>query len=515
MGNADARPGFSTRAIHAGQEPDPATGATVPPIYATSTFTQAGPGRHKGYEYSRSGNPTRFALETCLASLEGAERALAFASGLAASTAVLSTLKPGDEVVAAADLYGGTFRLLERVFRPWGLVPRYTEDATAAGFAAIMTDATRLVWIETPTNPLLQIVDIAAVAALAHGRGAALVVDNTFASPYLQRPLELGADIVVHSTTKYLGGHSDVIGGAAMGRRTDLEPIAFYQNAAGGVPGPFDCWLVLRGVKTLAVRMERHCANARALASWLATHPKIERVYYPGLPDHPNHEIAAHQMRDFGGMISLRLKGGREAALQMLSRTRLFSLAESLGGVESLIGHPATMTHASIPAEIRQARGIDDGLVRLSVGIEDVADLRADLAAALACAVRGCARNRRWCRGLSLAQRVTHAGAVDLIMQGLGLLASQQRFHGWRKHRLADNARTRTGNGSPRPVAPFDRSLASLSHPGAPGRPPRDSVEPVGQQFGVADRRGLASEHEEHRLKGIVRVVQVAEDVAA
>jgi cystathionine gamma-lyase len=382
MAEDGAKYGFSTMAIHAGQEADPATGATVVPIYATSTFTQQAPGEHRGYEYSRSGNPTRSALETCLAALEGGERGLAFASGLAATTAVLSTLKPGDEVAAAADLYGGTFRLLERVFKPWGLVPRYTEDASPEGFAAVLSPSTKMVWIETPTNPLLQVIDIAAIAELAHRRGAVLAVDNTFASPYLQRPIEQGADLVVHSTTKYLGGHSDVIGGAVIGRRDLLEAIAFYQNAAGGVPGPFDSWLVLRGIKTLAVRMDRHCANARALADWLSSHPNIERVYYPGLKDHPGHLIAARQMRDFGGMISVRLRGGRDAALRFLSRTRLFSLAESLGGVESLIGHPATMTHASIPAAIRAARGVDDGLVRLSVGIEDLQDLRGDLAGA-------------------------------------------------------------------------------------------------------------------------------------
>jgi cystathionine gamma-lyase len=378
-----AEHGFSTRAIHAGQGADPATGATVVPIYATSTFTQEAPGRHKGYEYSRSGNPTRAALETCLAALENGERALAFASGLAATTAVLSTLRPGDSVVAAADLYGGTFRLLERVFKPWGLVTRFTEDASPRGFAAALSPAAKMVWIETPTNPLLQVIDIAAVAEEAHRHGALLVVDNTFASPFLQRPLELGADLVVHSTTKYLGGHSDIIGGAVIGGRTHLEPIAFYQNAAGGVPGPFDSWLTLRGIKTLALRMERHCFNARALADWLHSHPKVERVYYPGLPEHPNHDVAARQMRDFGGMISVRLRGGAESAARMLQRTRLFSLAESLGGVESLIGHPATMTHASIPAEIRTARGIDDGLIRLSVGIEDLEDLREDLTQAL------------------------------------------------------------------------------------------------------------------------------------
>jgi cystathionine gamma-lyase len=375
--------GFATRAIHAGQDADPATGATVVPIYATSTYTQAGPGQHKGYEYSRSANPTRTALETCLASLEGGERGLAFASGLAATTAVLSLLKPGDEVAAAADLYGGTYRLLERVFKPWGLVARYTDDASPAGFARIVTPATKLVWIETPTNPLLQLVDIAAVAEVAHKAKAVLAVDNTFASPYLQQPIQVGADLVVHSTTKYLGGHSDVVGGAVVGSKELLQPIAFYQNAAGGVPGPFDAWLTLRGVKTLAVRMERHCVNARQLAPWLAKQPQVERVYYPGLPEHPGHELAKRQMRDFGGMISLRLKGGAEAARRFLPRTKLFSLAESLGGVESLVCHPATMTHASIPVAQRTARGVDDGLIRLSVGIEDVNDLQEDLRQAL------------------------------------------------------------------------------------------------------------------------------------
>jgi cystathionine gamma-lyase len=381
---ADAKKqGFATRAIHAGQDADPATGATVVPIYATSTYTQAGPGQHKGFEYSRSGNPTRTALETCLAALEEGERGLAFASGLAASTAVLAQLKPGDEVAAAADLYGGTFRLLDKVFKPWGLVTRYTDDPTPAGFAKIITPGTKLVWIETPTNPLLQIVDIAAIADLAHKAKAVLAVDNTFASPYLQQPIKLGADLVVHSTTKYLGGHSDVVGGAVVGRRDLVQPIAFYQNAAGGVPGPFDAYLTLRGIKTLAVRMERHCSNAKRLAEFLAKQPSVQKIYYPGLSSHPGHELAKKQMRDFGGMISVSVKGGKEGALRLLTRTKLFSLAESLGGVESLISHPATMTHASIPVEIRTARGIDDGLVRLSVGIEDVDDLEQDLKQAL------------------------------------------------------------------------------------------------------------------------------------
>jgi cystathionine gamma-lyase len=315
--------------------------------------------------------------------LEGGERGLAFASGLAATTAVLSILKPGDEVAAAADLYGGTFRLLDKIFKPWGLMARYTEDGSPSGFAKIMTPKTRLVWLETPTNPLLQILDIAPLAELAHKHKALLAVDNTFASPYLQQPLSLGADLVVHSTTKYLGGHSDVIGGAVIGSKELLQPIAFYQNAAGGVPGPFDAWLTLRGLKTLAVRMMQHCANARRLAVWLSEQPQVQNVYYPGLQTHPGHDIARRQMRDFGGMISVSLKGGKDSALRLLTRTRLFSLAESLGGVESLIGHPATMTHASIPAEIREARGVVDGLVRLSVGIENVDDLQEDLQQAI------------------------------------------------------------------------------------------------------------------------------------
>jgi cystathionine beta-lyase/cystathionine gamma-synthase len=384
MSQPKREPGFSTRAIHAGQEPDPATGATVVPIYATSTFTQEAPGQHKGYEYSRSANPTRSALETCLASLEGGEAALAFASGLAATNAVLSLLRHGDEVVAAADLYGGTYRLLERVFRPQGVLTHYTEDISPAGFAALMCPRTELVWIETPTNPLLQILDITAIAELAQRHGALLAVDNTFASPYLQHPLKLGADIVVHSTTKYIGGHSDLIGGAVIGSQKQIEPIKFYQNAAGAVPGAFDAWLTLRGIKTLAVRMERHCANAVTLATWLAGQSQVQKVYYPGLPDHPSHQLAASQMKGFGGMISIRVRGGPEAARRFLTRTRLFSLAESLGGVESLVCHPATMTHASVPAEIRNARGVDDGLVRLSVGIEDVGDLQDDLRQALA-----------------------------------------------------------------------------------------------------------------------------------
>lgn len=381
----DKTHGFSTRSIHAGQDPDPTTGATVVPIYATSTYTQAAPGQHKGYEYSRSGNPTRTALETALAALEEGERGLAFASGLAATTAVFGALlRPGDEVAASADLYGGTFRLLDKVFKPWGLTARYTDDPSPAGFEAIITPKTKLVWIETPTNPLLQILDIAAIADVSHRRGAKLAVDNTFASPYLQLPLKLGADIVVHSTTKYLGGHSDVVGGCVVGPKELLDPVKFFQNAAGGVPGPFDSYLVLRGLKTLAIRMDRHCDNALSLADWLAKHPAVAKVYYPGLANHPGHAIAKKQMRAFGGMISMQLKGGIPAAQRFMTRTKLFSLAESLGGVESLLCHPATMTHASIPKDVREARGVDDGLLRLSVGIEDVEDLRADLEGALA-----------------------------------------------------------------------------------------------------------------------------------
>jgi cystathionine gamma-lyase len=382
---SDAAQGFSTLAIHAGQPPDPATGATVVPIYATSTYTQEAPGKHKGYEYSRTGNPTRHALEACLAALEAGEACAAFASGLAATAAVISAhLKPGDEVAAAADLYGGTYRILERVFKPWGLLSRYSDDPSPAGIGRVIGPKTRMVWIESPTNPLLQIIDIAAVAELAHKAGALLVVDNTFASPYLQQPLKLGADLSLHSTTKYLGGHSDVVGGAVIGRRELMQPIYFHQNASGGVCGPFDAYLTLRGVKTLAVRMDRHSHNARDLAGWLTKQPGVEKVYYPGLATHPGHDVAKKQMKDFGGMISIRARGGKDGALRFVTRTKLFSLAESLGGVESLVCHPATMTHASIPAEIRQQRGVDDGLIRLSVGIEDLADLREDLRAALA-----------------------------------------------------------------------------------------------------------------------------------
>jgi len=374
--------GFATRAIHAGQDADPATGATVVPIYATSTYTQEAPGKHKGYEYSRSGNPTRAALETCLAALEGGERGLAFASGLAATTAVFAALlKPGDEVAAAADLYGGTFRLLERVFKPWGLTARYTDDPSPDGFAKIITPKTKLVWIETPTNPLLQILDIAALAELSHKHGALFAVDNTFASPYLQQPLSLGADVVVHSTTKYLGGHSDVVGGALVFANAELaDEVGFYQNAMGAINGPFDAWLTLRGLRTLGVRMDRHCDNAERVVELLTRHKAVSKVLYPGLPEHPGHETAAKQMRRFGGMVGFRAAGGEEHAIQICNRTKVFILAESLGGVESLIEHPGRMTHASAAGSPLE---VPSDLVRLSVGIETVDDLLTDLSEAL------------------------------------------------------------------------------------------------------------------------------------
>ena len=375
---------FATRAIHAGQAADVATGATIVPIYQTSTFTQSAPGEHKGFEYSRSGNPTRQALETCLASLESAAHGLAFASGLAAENAVLSLLRPGDHVVAGEDLYGGTGRLLRQVFAPLGIRTTFVDTSDGAAFAAAVEPSTRLVWVETPSNPLLLVTDIAFAAKVTHDNRALLVVDNTFATPYLQRPLELGADIVVHSTTKYAGGHSDVVGGAVLVDDPGLaSQLTFYQNAAGGVPGPFDSWLVLRGLKTLALRMRAHCENAASVAAFLASRSEVESVYYPGLPSHPGHELAGQQMSGFGGMVSLRLAGGRDAALHFLQALTYFSLAESLGGVESLASYPAEMTHASLPAEDRERRGISGGLVRLSVGVEDIDDLLADLEQAL------------------------------------------------------------------------------------------------------------------------------------
>ncbi len=377
--------GFATRAIHAGQDPDPTTGAVVVPIYATSTYAQDGVGGLRaGYEYSRSANPTRTALEECLASLEGGSTGLAFASGLAAEDVLLRTVcSPGSHVVIPDDAYGGTYRLFARVLASWGVeftpVPMHDLDAVRA---AIRPGATRALWCETPTNPLLGIADIAGLATLAEESNSLLVVDNTFASPYLQQPLALGAGAVVHSTTKYLGGHSDVIGGALVVADPGLgERLRFVQNAAGAVAGPFDAWLTLRGIKTLAVRMDRHCVNARAVVDLLVSHPAVRQVRYPGLPDDPGHAVAARQMRDFGGMVSFQVRGGEQAALQVCRRTRLFTLAESLGGVESLVEHPGRMTHASVAGSPLE---VPSDLVRLSVGIEDAADLVADLEQALA-----------------------------------------------------------------------------------------------------------------------------------
>lgn len=375
---------LATAAIHVGQEPDPVTGATIPPIHLTTTYTQARPGEAKGFEYSRTGNPTRVALERCLAALECGAEARAFASGSAATMAILSTLSPGDSVVAFSDLYGGTYRILERIFRHWGLKARYGDDPSADAMVALMDDTTRLVWLETPTNPLLRVIDIHALAERVHARGALLVVDNTFATPVLQQPIALGADVVVHSTTKYLGGHSDVIGGAVVVRDPKhIEPIQFYLNAAGACPGPMDCYLTHRGIKTLAIRMRTHCENAKAVAEHLLGHPALERLIFPGLIDHPDHALTKRQMRGPGGIVTMVLKGGRDAAFRFCERVKVFSCAESLGGVESLVNHPAIMTHASIPRDIREARGITDGLLRLSVGIEDVEDLIADIDQAL------------------------------------------------------------------------------------------------------------------------------------
>ncbi|GLW97606.1 cystathionine gamma-synthase [Microtetraspora sp. NBRC 16547] len=375
--------GFETLAIHAGQEADPHTGAVVPPIYAVSTYKQDGVGGLRaGYEYSRSANPTRTALEECLAAVEGGARGLAFASGLAAEDTLLRTVcAPGDHVLIPDDAYGGTFRLFAKVLERWGVsydpVPLGDVDAVRAA----VRPETKVIWVETPTNPLLGIADIAALASVAHDAGALLVVDNTFASPYLQQPVALGADVVVHSTTKYVGGHSDVVGGALVAASAELgERLAYHQNAMGAVAGPFDAWLTLRGLKTLAVRMERHCDNAERVVELLASHPKVTQVLYPGLPEHPGHEVAAKQMRRFGGMVSFRVAGGEEAAVAVCDRAKLFTLGESLGGVESLIEHPGRMTHASAAGSPLEVPG---DLVRLSVGIETVEDLLADLTQAL------------------------------------------------------------------------------------------------------------------------------------
>src|SRR5215203_5656351 len=371
---------FETRAIHEGQEPDPATGAVTVPIYQTSTFVQDAVGENKGYDYSRSDNPTRTALQLCLASLEGAEHGAAFSSGLGATTTLMHLVKPGEHVVCVNDVYGGVYRMFSQVYAPKGYEFDFVPDAEVA---AAIDERTRLVWLETPTNPLLNLVDIKAAAEAAHAVGALVVVDNTFATPYLQRPLELGADVVVHSTTKYLGGHSDLIGGfAATNDRTVAERLYFLQKSLGAVPSPFDSWLVLRGLKTLAIRMRRHCENARAVVAFLQDHPAVTEVLYPGLPDHPGHEIAARQMRDFGGMVSFLVESEQEA-VDLVARTKLWTLAESLGGVESLVEHPARMTHASTAdAPFAAPRN----LVRLSVGIESADDLIADLEAALVAA---------------------------------------------------------------------------------------------------------------------------------
>jgi cystathionine gamma-lyase len=375
---------FETLAIHAGQDPEPRTGAVVVPIFQTSTFAQPAPGEHLGHEYSRTSNPTRDALQECLAALEGGSRAMAFASGLAATHGVLAMLDAGDHVVAMDDMYGGTFRQFDKVWRRHGLTFSYADLRDPDAFEAAVTPRTKLLWIETPTNPMLKLVDIADLARRAHAHGVLVAVDNTFATPYLQQPLALGADLVVHSTTKYLGGHSDVVGGAVIVNEAALgDRVAFLQNANGGTPGPFDSWLTLRGVKTLGLRMERHCQNAQTVAEWLEQHPRVRKVVYPGLPSHPQHALAQRQMRAGGGMVTAVLDGGIDQARKFLSTVRVFTLAESLGGVESLIEHPGIMTHASIPPERRAAIGIDDSLVRLSVGVEHVQDQLADLEQAL------------------------------------------------------------------------------------------------------------------------------------
>jgi len=388
----DERAGFATRTIHAGQIPDPSTGAVMPPIYATSTYVQRSPGVHQGYEYSRSQNPTRFAYERCIADLEDGQRGFAFASGLAATATLLELLAPGDHVVASDDLYGGSRRLFSRVrARSAGLTFSFVDLGDLAALEAAIRPSTRLIWVETPSNPMLKLADLGAIAAIARRRGLLAAVDNTFATPYLQRPLGLGFDLVMHSGTKYLSGHSDVVNGVlVVGASSELaERVAFLQNSVGAISGPFDAFLALRGLKTLALRMQRHCENALELAGFLEHHPKVSRVHYPGLRSHPQHELARAQMRDprghsaYGGMISIELKGGIEESRRFLERCELFALAESLGGVESLIEHPAIMTHASVPRDARLALGITDTLCRLSIGIEALEDLRSDLQRAL------------------------------------------------------------------------------------------------------------------------------------
>lgn len=376
---------IATKFVHAGAEPDPGTGAIMTPIYQTSTYVQTAPGQHKGYEYARSQNPTRTALEQAFAALENAQYGLAFSSGVAATDAVIKLLSPGDEVIAANDMYGGTYRLFTKVFEKYGIRFLYTDMSDTGNISSLLNERTKLIWLETPTNPLMNIADIAAISALAKQRNIPVCVDNTFASPYLQNPLDLGADIVMHSATKYLGGHSDVIQGCLMMNDKDLrEKLYFIQKSCGAVPGPMDCFLVLRGIKTLHVRMKQHCENGALVARWLKSHPKVGRVYWCGFEDHPGYAVAKKQMRDFGGMMSFTLKDDSiETAMKLLSSTKLFALAESLGGIESLINHPATMTHASIPREERIKNGLSDSLIRLSVGIEDAEDLIADLEQAI------------------------------------------------------------------------------------------------------------------------------------
>ena len=376
---------FGTKAIHAGVEPDPTTGAIMTPIYQTSTYVQRSPGDHKGYEYSRTHNPTRTQLQNALAALENGTHGLCFASGMAAVDAILKMLKPGDEVISTNDLYGGSYRIFTKVFQNYGISFHFTDMGDLSKVEALVNENTRMLWVETPTNPLLNIIDIAGCAAIAKKHNLLLVADNTFATPYLQTPLDLGADIVMHSLTKYMGGHSDVVMGAIVVKDDDLQQqLAFIQNACGATPGPQDCFLVLRGLKTLHLRMERHCQNGRQVAEFLQGHPKVEKVFWPGFEDHKNHGVAQKQMRDFGGMVSFVLKGDKvEDAVSVLEKFRFFTLAESLGGVESLCGHPASMTHASIPREERLKAGLSDSLIRLSVGVEDIEDLLADLEQAI------------------------------------------------------------------------------------------------------------------------------------
>lgn len=376
---------FNTLTIHGGQKQDPSTGAVMPPIYQTSTYAQASPGDHKGYEYSRTQNPTRHALENSIASIEGGNYGLAFGSGMAAIDCVIKMLQPGDEVISTNDLYGGTYRLFTKIFEPLGIKFHFTGMADPSAVEAHVNENTKLIWVETPTNPMMNIIDIKAMSKVAKNAGALLVVDNTFATPYLQQPLKQGADIVMHSATKYLGGHSDVVLGLlALKDEAVAEKLYFIQNSSGAVCGPMDSFLVLRGIKTLAVRMQRHCENGEAIAHYLANHPKVDKVYWPGFENHPNHHVAKEQMNGFGGMISFTVQGGSlDDTVKIVSALRVFTLAESLGGVESLAGHPASMTHASIPKEEREKTGVVDSLIRLSVGIEDIEDLKADLDQAL------------------------------------------------------------------------------------------------------------------------------------